>query len=275
EGVVQGLRIDHVDGLADPAAYCRKLRARLGPQGWLVVEKILLRGERLPGDWPRDGTTGYDFMNEVSALQHDASGEAPLANAWASLSGRPADFGVEERQARREIVARSFGAQLDQCADAFAEGEVGAPVVRRVLTELLVHFPVYRTYAADGSLSDADRTVLRHAADGARQTCLAADRWAVDPVLRLFEAPHKAGAVQRFQQLSAPVAAKAVEDTAFYRYGRLLSRNDVGFDVETFSLSPEAFHRRVLARAAGHPHALLATATHDHKRGEDVSARLA
>ena len=240
-----------------------------------MVEKILLRGETLPRDWACDGTTGYDFMNDVSALQHDAAGEAPLATAWASLSGRPADFAPEEQAARREIVARSFSAQLEACAAALPPGEIARPTLRRVLTELLAHFPVYRTYGADGALSPVDRKVLRQAADGARKTCLATDRWAVDAVLRLFGSPAGKPALARFQQLSAPVAAKAVEDTAFYRYGRLLSRNDVGFDVETFSLDAAAFHARVSARAAGHPHAMLATATHDHKRGEDVRARLA
>ena len=162
-------------------------------------------------------------------------GEAPLAAAWAALSGRPAGFAPEEQAARREIVARSFSAQLEACAAAFPPGEIARPTLRRVLTELLAHFPVYRTYGADGALSPVDRTVLQQAADGARRTCLATDRWAVDAVLRLFGSPAGTLAMARFQQLSAPVAAKAVEDTAFYRYGRLLSRNDVGFDVETFS----------------------------------------
>jgi malto-oligosyltrehalose synthase len=275
EGLIDGLRIDHIDGLTDPAAYCRKLRQRLGPQSWLVVEKILLRGERLPVDWACDGTTGYDFMNDVSALQHEAAGESRLATAWASLSGRAAGFAAEEQAARREIMGRSFGAQLDACAAALVGGELARPLLRRVLAELLSHFPVYRTYGTGGAFSSVDRAVLRQAADGARKTCLASDRWAIDAVLRLFEQPSKARAVARFQQLSAPIAAKSVEDTAFYRYGRLISRNDVGFDVETFSLSSEDFHSRVLARARDHPHALLATATHDHKRGEDVRARLA
>jgi (1->4)-alpha-D-glucan 1-alpha-D-glucosylmutase len=269
EGLLDGLRIDHVDGLADPAAYCRTLRRRLGKDAYLVVEKILLRGEVLPGAWDCDGTTGYDFMNDVSALQHDAAGEACLAEAWAALSGRPADFASEEQAARREIVARSFSAQLEACATALPRGEVPLPAVRRVLAELLAHFPVYRTYGEGGA-------VLQRAADGARVTSLATDRWAVDPVRRLLAtSPGNARALVRFQQLSAPVAAKAVEDTAFYRYGRLLSRNDVGFDVETFAVDAVAFHARVALRAAGHPHAMLATATHDHKRGEDVRARLA
>ena len=279
EGIVDGLRVDHVDGLADPAAYCRALRERLKPGAYLVVEKILLSDERLPGDWRCDGTTGYDFMNEVNALQHDPAGERVLAEAWARLSGRPADFAVEEEGARREILARSFGAQLDACALAFAGDELAPPAVRRVLGELLAHFPVYRTYGrADGSgghLSAADRVVLDRAAAGARRTSLATDRWAIEALLARFGDGRHAHAMTRFQQLSAPIAAKAVEDTGFYRYGRLLSRNDVGFDAATFALGTDDFHRRMQARLAAEPRSLLATATHDHKRGEDVRARLA
>ena len=277
EGILDGLRVDHVDGLADPAAYCRTLRRRLGKGAYLVVEKILLRGETLPRDWDCEGTTGYDFMNDVSALQHDAVGETCLAEAWAALSGRPADFAPEEQAARREIVARSFSAQLEACATALPRSEIPLPTRCRVLTELLAHFPVYRTYGTGGAvLERADGAVLQRAAEGAHRTCLASDRWAVDAVVRLLATPAgNARALVRFQQLSAPVAAKAVEDTAFYRYGRLLSRNDVGFDVETFASDAAAFHARVARRAAGHPQAMLATATHDHKRGEDVRARLA
>jgi (1->4)-alpha-D-glucan 1-alpha-D-glucosylmutase len=274
EGIVDGLRIDHVDGLGDPAAYCRTLRARLKPGAYLVVEKILLAGETLPADWGCDGTTGYDFMDEVNALQHDPAGERVLAEAWSALSGRPADFAAEEEPARREILARSFGAQLDACAAAFEGGELARPTLRRVLGELLAHFAVYRTYARNGALSSADRAVLDRAAAGARRTCLATDRWAIDPLLRRFADPARGRAVARFQQLSAPIAAKAVEDTGFYRYGRLLSRNDVGFNA-TFALDADAFHRRMQRRRADWPRALLATATHDHKRGEDVRARLA
>jgi malto-oligosyltrehalose synthase len=218
-------------------------------------------------------------MDEVNALQHDPAGERVLAEAWSALSGRPADFAAEEEPARREILARSFGAQLDACAAAFAapsaDSELAQPLLRRVLGELLAHFPVYRTYGRDGALSAADRAVLDRAAAGARCTCLATDRWAIDPLLRRFTEPDRARAVARFQQLSAPIAAKAVEDTGFYRYGRLLSRNDVGFDAATFALDADAFHRRMQRRQADWPRALLATATHDHKRGEDVRARLA
>ncbi len=260
---------------SDPAAYCRTLRARLRPGAYLVVEKILLAGETLPADWGCDGTTGYDFMDEVNALQHDPAGERVLAEAWSALSGRPADFAAEEEPARREILARSFGAQLDACAAAFAGGELAPAAAAPRAGRAAGAFPVYRTYGGNGVLSAADRAVLDRAAAGARRTCLATDRWAIDPLLRRFAEPDRGRAVARFQQLSAPIAAKAVEDTGFYRYGRLLSRNDVGFDPATFALDADAFHRRMQRRRADWPRALLATATHDHKRGEDVRARLA
>jgi (1->4)-alpha-D-glucan 1-alpha-D-glucosylmutase len=286
EGLIDGVRVDHVDGLSDPAAYCATLRQRLdaltaerpagAPRGraYLVVEKILLRDETLPADWGCDGTSGYDAMNDLSALQHDARGERPLCDLWHAVSGRSADFAPEEQAARREIVARSFASQLEACARAFQaradiEGaELTRPALRRSLTELLIHFPLYRGYG-----TARDRPYILQAAAAARVTCLPGDRMVLDHLAgRLTEA---SSATTRFWQLSAPVAAKAMEDTAFYRYGRLLSRNDVGFDVERFSDDATGFHARVLRRAKDFPHAMLATATHDHKRGEDVRARLA
>src|SRR5262249_19229954 len=155
EGLVDGVRIDHVDGLNDPAGYCQRLRRRLDPRmpsrPYLVVEKILMRGETLPPDWGCDGTTGYDFMDQVSALQHDPRGESVLAASWAELSGRPGEFVTEEIVARREILARAFSSQLEACVVAFmrlakiepAASDLSRPVLRRALTELLVHFPVY------------------------------------------------------------------------------------------------------------------------------------
>jgi len=265
EGVVDGVRVDHVDGLADPAGYCRKLRQRLGPDAYMVVEKILLSDESLPGEWQCHGTTGYDFMDQVNALQHDDDGAKPLADLWHRLSGQPAEFAPEEQAARREIIARSFSSQLEACVAAVARQtrDLGRPIVRRGLIELLVHFPVYRTYRGTG------RRFLDRALAGARTTALPADRWALDAIADQVQD------LPRFQQLSAPIAAKAVEDTAFYRYGRLLSRNDVGFDASRFASSAAEFHGRMAERQRVLPHALLATATHDHKRGEDVRARLA
>ncbi len=292
EGMIDGLRIDHVDGLTNPAAYCRTLRSRLDAlaettgrsRGWLVIEKILLRDEALSSEWGVDGTTGYDFMNEVNALQHDPDGEALLSDSWAAISRRPSDFAKEEEPARREIVARSFSAQLEACASAWKgvlDDAVPVAALRRVLTEFLAHFPVYRTYAAEGSLPGDDAAILQEVARKARLSCLATDRWVVDALLQaMLQPPSREPkgwqrAMARFQQLCAPIAAKSVEDTGFYRYGRLLSRNDVGFDMECFSLAPTEFHERMQERSRSWPQAMLTTATHDHKRGEDVRARLA
>jgi malto-oligosyltrehalose synthase len=301
EGLIDGVRVDHIDGLSDPASYCRMLRERLEaltPQRpasvphdrpYIVVEKILLRGETLPTSWQTDGTSGYDLMNDVSAVQHDARGEAPLTALWQAVSGRSGDFEPEEQTARREIIARSFSAQLESGAASFhrlarAEGtELSRASLRRALIELLAHFPIYRTYGTPAERPTRDRPFLETAVAGAKRTCLSVDRIVVDRLAAwlgsrnedLETAKLQDRAVTQFQQLSAPIAAKAVEDTAFYRYGRLLSRNDVGFDASRLSASTADFHGTALRRQAEFPHAMLATATHDHKRGEDVRARLA
>jgi len=303
EGLVDGVRVDHVDGLARPGEYCRRLRACLqaiekdrpcgcptGP-AYFVVEKILAHDEQLPARWEADGTTGYDFMDEVSALQHDPAGEQPLTDLWNRLSGRPDDFKAEEERARREILQRSFSSQLEATLDVIfeiAQGDlatrdIARSALRRCLTEVLVQFQVYRTYAQVGESSESDRAVLSRAVAVALKSCLPSDRWLVawlgpflggEPVRPGIDSL-QARALTRVQQLSAPLSAKAVEDTAFYRYGRLLSRNDVGFDPARFACSATDFHERMQLRRRSFPHALLATATHDHKRGEDVRARLA
>lgn len=301
QGLIDGVRVDHVDGLTDPAGYCQALRKRLdaltaqrpssAPRGrpYIVVEKILLRGEALSPSWQTDGTSGYDFMNEVSAVQHDANGKAVLDELWSTISGRSADFEIEEQAARREIIARSFSTQLEACAASFhrlarvERDETSRAALRRGLVELLAHFPVYRTYATGLERPERDRPFLDVAVLGAKRTCLPVDRDVIDRLRGWIghrsndaaAATIQDRAVTQFQQLSAPVAAKSVEDTAFYRYGRLLSRNDVGFDVTRFSDSAADFHANMQRRHAGFPNAMLATATHDHKRGEDVRARLA
>jgi malto-oligosyltrehalose synthase len=303
QGLIDGVRVDHIDGLSYPEAYCRKLRARLralererpadsqGGPAYFVVEKILARGESLPASWETDGSTGYDFMDEVSALLHDESGEAPLRALWHRLSGRPGDFAAEEELARRQILARSFSAQLEAvvemlertAASDLDSRDIARAAIRRSLSEILTHFPVYRIYARPGEASAADRHYLAQAIASAKATCLPGDTWLLDVLeqwllgLRLKPEAEtaQAKAMARFQQLSAPLCAKAVEDTAFYRYGRLISRNDVGFDARLFALPTAKFHQAMAARAETLPRAMLATATHDHKRGEDVRARLA
>jgi (1->4)-alpha-D-glucan 1-alpha-D-glucosylmutase len=293
EGLIDGLRVDHVDGLADPADYCRRLRARLntlgdsGTRHYLVVEKILGHEEPCPADWGIDGTTGYDFLNQVSALQHDPQGAEPLARIWHEISRRSATFEPEERSARLKVVTTQFEAALDATAQAFvllAKPSLGVAdltfsATRRALARLIAEMRIYRTYAT-GAAPYADwrfDAAVAAAETQAKGNDLLALQFIAQVISGEAGAPGPASmdAVRRFNQLAAPVAAKAVEDTAFYRYGRLLSRNDVGCAPGHFSLSVEEFHSHAAQRAADFPSALLATATHDHKRGEDSRARLA
>jgi (1->4)-alpha-D-glucan 1-alpha-D-glucosylmutase len=306
QGLVDGLRIDHVDGLANPRAYCRRLRRRVdlllarrpqasaGRQFPIYVEKILGYGEHLPDNWNVDGTTGYEFMNQLALLQHDPRGEQPLRELWSEVGGRPQEFADEALEARRLVLGSSLTGDLEEVAQGLlqvarndiATRDLTLGSIRRTLLELIVHFPVYRTYANACGRSEQDQRVFQQALDGARLTLAEADwpllehldRWlGGQPLHELpLGRPRKlrARVLGRFQQLTSPVAAKAVEDTACYRAGVLLSRYDVGFDAEHFSQPLEYFHQCNRERASKLPSNLLATATHDHKRGEDSRARL-
>jgi (1->4)-alpha-D-glucan 1-alpha-D-glucosylmutase len=330
EGLIDGVRIDHVDGLAEPREYCTRLRARLdlahqqrppalrAAPPYLVVEKILARGEAMRKDWKIDGTTGYDFLNDVGAFLHDPEGAEPLAQLWHQISGRPEAFIDEALPARRKVLAENLSAELDRAAralhriarDAAQTRDYTFTSIRRVLIELAVHYPVYRIYPVDGVRSAEDERYFSHALDGARASLRRADHGLLDQMDQWLgsaatrettqdgttqdnanaaegvragradlrtdpRAAHNRIALTLFSQLTSPVAAKSVEDTACYRYGRLISRNEVGADPDDFSISADALHAINADRAAHFPRAMLTTATHDHKRGEDVRARIA
>ncbi|MEQ9726020.1 malto-oligosyltrehalose synthase [Pseudomonas sp. WHRI 8822A] len=306
-GLVDGLRIDHVDGLANPRAYCRKLRRRVerllarrpaelqGSRFPIYVEKILGEGEQLARDWGVDGTTGYEFMNQVSLLQHAPDGEPILAQLWSETSGRGADFMAEVREARQLVLTTSLAGDLEALAqglllvarDDIATRDLTLGAIRRALLELIVHFSVYRTYVSAAGRSASDQAVFDQALEGARTTLGEGDwpllehldRWlggqSLSELPPSAQRKRRAKMIERFQQLTSPAAAKAVEDTACYRSAVLLSRNDVGFDPQQFSAPVEAFHDGCVERARHFPANLLTTATHDHKRGEDTRARLA
>lgn len=307
EGLIDGVRIDHVDGLAEPGAYCRKLRRRLQalsaqrpselpPEpAYIIVEKILAPDEQLRGDWEIDGTSGYDFMDRVGALLHDPDGEATLSALWSELTGRDADFQTEVRQARRQLLDNNLAGEFQSAARALyavartdlRTRDYSLAAIKRVFAELLLHFPVYRTYAGSDGHDALDQAVLDRALARAHQTVDRTEAPLLDVIARWLggDAPRDGDrrkvralhqkAITRFQQLTPPLAAKSVEDTAFYRYGRLLSRNEVGSDPGQFAIGIQEFHEANRLRAERFPHSMLATATHDHKRGEDVRARLA
>lgn len=307
EGLIDGVRIDHIDGLADPRTYCRRLRRVFNrinhrrppdaPKGRAViyVEKILGHGERLSPEWQVDGDTGYAFMNDVGALLHHPAGEEPLGRAWTALTGQPHNFELEEKAARRRTIETILAADFNACARALHQiarsdlhtRDWSLMAIRRVLTEILVEFPVYRTYMDARGRSPEDTALMKATLEAARRRCQPSDRDLVDYIDRWLggEPPSsfnsirarraRLRAIARFQQLSSPVAAKSVEDTAFYRYGHLLSRNEVGSSPMQFSMTVDEFHAACADRAQRYPQCMLATATHDHKRGEDVRARLA
>ncbi|TMU71957.1 malto-oligosyltrehalose synthase [Pseudomonas fluorescens] len=300
EGLVDGLRIDHIDGLADPRGYCRKLRRRVdllapGRHLPIYVEKILGAGETLHRDWAVDGTTGYEFMNQLSLLQHDPDGEYVLGDLWQRRTERPAAFIEEAQLARQQILNGSLASDCESVAQALLQvarddlmtRDLTLGAIRRVLQALIVHFPVYRTYISAMGRSAQDEVFFQQAMDGARQTLSEADWPVLDCVAAwLGGTPWRRKprgrsrkilkhACVRFQQLTSPAAAKAVEDTALYRSAVLLSRNDVGYNTEQFSAPVSDFHAVNQQRLDEFPDNLLATATHDHKRGEDTRARLA
>ena len=299
-GLVDGLRIDHIDGLADPRSYCRKLRRRIdrlrpGQHLPIYVEKILGAGETLHRDWGVDGSTGYEFMNQLSLLQQAPAGQPVLAELWSRHSQRPAAFAEEALLARQQILNGSLASDFESVAQALLQvarldlmsRDLTLGAIRRALQELIVHFPVYRTYISACGRGQQDQQLFQQALDGARQSLGEADRPVLDCLERWLggqgwrQQPPGRGrkllrhACVRFQQLTSPAAAKAVEDTAFYRSAVLLSRNDVGFNSEQFSAPIAAFHTACQQRLASFPDNLLTSATHDHKRGEDSRARLA
>ena len=240
DGLVDGLRIDHPDGLADPAGYLERLRDAGVEHVW--VEKILDPGERLR-DWPVEGTVGYEFLNDAAALFIDPSGHDRLTALWHDLADDTRPFHEYAAQAKLEQASTTFAAEVQRLRTLFPRDD---------LPEAVASLPVYRTYIRDGQASSEDREVLAEAGI----------EW-------LLDAP--AEFVTRFQQTTPPVMAKGVEDTAFYRYLRLLALNDVGGDPGRFGLSVDDFHA---ANAERPPRNLLVTQTHDTKRSGDVRARL-
>ena len=296
-GVLDGLRVDHVDGLLDPAGYLRRLRARSGHGTYLVVEKILEPGEPLPASWPVQGTSGYDFLNRVGSLFVDPAGEGPITELYHDFTGESAPYDDVVWLAKQQIMRTALAADVERVTAAAVQvcerqrryRDYTRPELRDTLRELAAAFGVYRTYVVPGEpVAEADVAAVEAAVRGAaaRRPDLDTDLLAfLGDVLLLRHGPlttpvppggpdpAEALAV-RFQQLTAPVMAKGVEDTAFYRFNRLVSLNEVGGDPSRFGRPVEEFHRVNRSAAAEWPQAMLATSTHDTKRSEDVRARI-
>ncbi|WP_313760583.1 malto-oligosyltrehalose synthase [Rhizobium sp.] len=274
-GHVQGLRLDHIDGLAYPSAYLDRLRAAVGPEIYIVAEKIVGHGETLPGDWPIEGTTGYEFISALSNLFIDPDGMRELGHAYANLLPDATDFAAGLRQAKLLMIERNFEGETNRLV-AIAHSLLADTDEQRLasaIKELLVAFPFYRTYGRAGKLSDGDRRLIEQAVgEAAKQT---GDHDALEAVAGLLDGGAHAEEFQRrFQQLSGPIMAKAMEDTLFYRHNLLLGANEVGGESDRPAGGVDEFHALMQQRAKLQPHGLSATATHDTKRGEDARARL-
>jgi (1->4)-alpha-D-glucan 1-alpha-D-glucosylmutase len=268
DGLVDGVRVDHIDGLADPAAYLRRLAASVP---FVVVEKILEDGERLP-DWPVAGTTGYEFLAVADGVLVDQAAAGAFAEGYRDLTGDDPDPAAVALACKRERLERDFGAEVAGVA-RHLPGDLAAN--RAAVVELAAHLPVYRTYVTT-TVSETDRAVLAEAVEAARPALDAAGAAALDRLVAalLLELPGPE-AVRRFQQLSGPAMAKGVEDTALYRDTRLVARNEVGGNLGRFGRPVAELHRANADREARWPRSMLVTSTHDTKRGEDVRARLA
>jgi (1->4)-alpha-D-glucan 1-alpha-D-glucosylmutase len=285
DGVIDGVRIDHPDGLRRPAEYFQRLRDE-APAAWIVAEKILMPDESLR-PWPIAGTTGYEALNDVGGLFVDPAGEEPLTRLWQELTGDARSFHDVVYEARQDVLRHVLAADLDRLANVFVQvcerrrryRDFTRRELREALAEVAAAFPVYRTYVTEaGEATAEDRTEVERAVRGAASRRPDLDGELLDflrgILLAQVEGDDARALRMRFQQFTGPVAAKGEEDTAFYRYLRFSPLNDVGGDPGRWGLEPAAFHERCRERAASWPTAMTALSTHDAKRSEDVRARL-
>ena len=301
EGKLQGLRLDHIDGLRDPAQYFHRLRRLIreaiqGDAGsfYVVIEKILGEDEKLPRFSGVHGTTGYEWMNTITHVLIDGSGLDRLDEIWRQISNQSPKLEPILNEAKRRVLETLLTSEftvLTRLLARIASGhyssrDYSADSLRQALELYVLHFPVYRTYLTSSGPSAHDRTLISETIEKARADWFAADEGIFDflrdaltmDLIQPGRPPHSAPRVRRFalkvQQFTGPLMAKSLEDTTFYRYHRLLTLNEVGGDPAANAISAEAFHRMMRTRAREWPHGMTATATHDTKRGEDARGRI-
>jgi len=287
EGVLDGVRIDHIDGLYDPAQYLSRLSATV-PDAWIIVEKILGPEEDLPDAWNVAGTTGYDFAGMVNAVLVNPEGEEPLMKCYIEFTGQSADYAAVVHDAKLLVLREMLGSDVKRLAAMlkriydghwrwrdFSREEIDA-----ALRELVACYPVYRGYVRPGTggVGDSEVRYMDDAIKRARQWRPDIDGGLLDFFRDIFllrvAGSLESDTAMRFQQLTGPAMAKGVEDTAFYCFNRLVSLNEVGGDPGRFSLSVEAFHRKCIEKRRRWPQGMLTTGTHDTKRSDDVRSRI-
>ncbi len=292
EGVIHGLRIDHVDGLAMPEDYLARLQTRTGPGFYIIAEKILMPGEDLR-PWTIAGTNGYDAMHLLDAVFTNVANQSAFDAAYEEVTGASANYDDILRQTKLELIKTSFSSELESVV---AVGKRAAELdiltrditeesIKQALAEIIAALPVYRTYLSDVAPDVEDQHLIEMAVADAKATTKLEDTFAHDVLEALIletpcrdRSPTRHEVLNRlkrqFQQMSGPVMAKSFEDTLFYRYGRFVALNEVGGDPSRFGVTPRVFHALARERAAHWPASLSASATHDMKRGEDTRARL-
>ncbi len=321
---VDGLRIDHPDGLYDPKKYLSQLQhtfrsesaageqesdlQEMGGNGtldlqdgaeprrhteYIVVEKILTGNERLRKDWPIQGTTGYEYANLVNGLFVDPTASSKMERIYRAFSGRREEYPDLVYACKKQILKLALASELSVLASLLSRIALSnrhtcdftLNSLRSALAEIIASFPVYRTYVSEIGVSDDDRRVIGQAVDGGRKRSNAADLTVFDFIHRILlmetngseNAWYKRAVTKfamKFQQLTAAIMAKGLEDTAFYRYNRLISLNEVGGDPSKFGTTIDEFHCANRRHAHCWPHSMLASSTHDSKRSEDVRARI-
>lgn len=302
ESKIDGLRIDHPDGLYNPRQYFQRLqdsqRVSLRDNSnakpyYVVAEKILTGDENLPQDWPIQGTTGYSFANLVNGLFVDSGGERRIERIYRTFLGKPVNFKKSLCECKKLVMDRWLNSELNVLATQLNRialldrhtSDFTLKALRDALTEVIASFPVYRTYVTGDEISPKDRRYIGEAVSRAKAKSTDADSTVYDFIHEVLVTNRAEGRPQsyrrsvvhfamRFQQYTSALMAKGLEDTCLYRYNRLVSLNDVGSDPLRFGVSPQEFHREIHKRARLWPHEMVATSTHDSKRSEDVRARI-
>jgi (1->4)-alpha-D-glucan 1-alpha-D-glucosylmutase len=287
DGILDGLRIDHIDGLREPEEYLRRL-AEYEPNAWILVEKILMPGERLRASWPIAGTTGYDFISRAGGLFVDPDGKDALTQLFTTFTSVWSDYSDLVVQKKKYVMSEILGSDLSRLTALFVEiceqhrhhRDYTRHELHEVIRSFVAHFPVYRTYLSikGHAVHDDDERYIREALNAAKADSPQLDARLFDFLANILLL-HIRGSLEeelamRFQQFTGPVMAKSVEDTAFYSFNRLTALNEVGCDPGHFGTSVEEFHRENTVAQKTWAAAMLATSTHDTKRSEDVRARL-
>ncbi len=290
ENKISGLRVDHIDGLYDPEEYLQRVRDRIDGK-YLVVEKILEHDEQLPENWPVEGTTGYDFLNFVNGIFCNEKNENKMSRIYTQFIRKASSFDDMVVDKKRLIINTRMAGELERLSLLVEEiakrDRYGADItlngVKTALEEILVHFPIYRTYVNGNKISNTEREYVNQIVGELKYNNPRLE-YEISYIGKLLTMQHKSlskelyekslNFIMKFQQLTGPLMAKGYEDTALYVYNRFISLNEVGGDPSEFGLPLYEFHKRIRKRGIKWRYSLNATATHDTKRGEDVRARI-